>query len=264
MLAIGVANPQHAVGMVHAALEPLDLVEEIEKPPDPGAVGRTHERVARELVVDDAGRGDLPSVLFRVHERPALDPHGGQQAGGLFGVPVIVEMEVELFRHDGRDGVGGEHTGEGKEPLEVDGAMQGLAPLLLILQAGLLAEGGAEDERGFPACEVEETGDEVVHSLVAEEDRRTQFRLLFGRRLLLKSSGSMFRQYRCWKWAVLLEKKVAKSGLSLRYAWRKRSNWRRSRIAARFQRRLPFPSEPSCRTTAAMVEDERPCLNMKV
>src|SRR5262245_21036681 len=138
MFAQRLLDPQHAVGMMHAALHPLDLVEVFEERGLHLRHGALYNDVLFERSVDWAADEELLSVVVHVQGMCICGAECTELFGGSTRNGNILEVRMEVLSHDRCDGDATLHPGPPHEPLEVFGSIGHFAALFLVEKARLL------------------------------------------------------------------------------------------------------------------------------
>src|SRR5438128_10608886 len=121
-------------------------------------------------------------LLYAQHGQ-AADPQGKEP---LFGVPriaLVLEGDVELFRHDWRHRIWLRDPSKGKQAPKITWPIERFTSLVLVEETGLLAQRAAKDDGCVVARKPQETADKPVHLPVPGQDGGFELLLLLGRSL---------------------------------------------------------------------------------
>src|SRR5262245_35659335 len=100
MMPIRQPNPEHPIRMMHAALETLRLVEDLEERRAAARQCTLEDRIAGQLSEDMTTTKQLRSLTSQIQGRLAFHPQRRQPAVCCLRVGLVRQTQVKLFRHD--------------------------------------------------------------------------------------------------------------------------------------------------------------------
>ena len=165
--------------MVHPALEPVRLIEDIEERCS-APRARAQYCVRRKGPEDLAPAEQRRSVATHQHGGRVVHAQRFQLGFGLLRILLILEQQLKLLRHDGRNAARGAHARKVQHVCEVARPIEGLAALIFVRQTRLLAQRRAQNQGSAPPRERHELAEQLVHLLVAEQNRALILGLLRG------------------------------------------------------------------------------------